>query len=73
MFNFMGSGRAKMLANPFLLNPSGAKVPAAGSDLDPIAPVYDQDFKAWLGPFFMGPINTRVERLLLAGMIFEAG
>ena len=62
MFNFMGSGRAKMLANPSLLSPSGAKVPAAGSDLDPIAPVFDQDFKAWLGPFFMGPINTRVVR-----------
>ena len=62
MFNFMGSGKAKMLANPFLLNPASARVPAAGVDLDPIAPVYDLDFKAWLGPFFMGPINTRVVR-----------
>ena len=62
MFNFMGSGKAKMLANPFLLNPVSAKVPAAGAHLDPIAPVYDLDFKAWLGPFFMGPINTRVVR-----------
>ncbi len=62
MFNFMGSGKAKMLANPFLLNPPSSKIPAAGADLDPIAPVYDVDFKAWLGPFFMGPINTRVVR-----------
>ncbi len=62
MFNFMGSGQAVLLANPFLLNPPSAKVPAAGADLDPVAPVYDEDFKAWLGPFFMGPINTRVVR-----------
>ena len=62
MFNFMGSGKAKMMANPFLLNPTTAKVPAAGAHLDLIAPVYDLDFKAWLGPFFMGPINTRVVR-----------
>ena len=62
MFNFMGSGKAKMLANPFLLNPASTKIPAAGADLDPIAPVYDLDFQAWLGPFFMGPINTRVVR-----------
>ena len=62
MFNFMGSGKAKMMANPFLLNPTTAKVPAVGAHLDPIAPVYDLDFKAWLGPFFMGPINTRVVR-----------
>ena len=62
MFNFMGSGKAKMLANPFLLNPISTKIPAAGADLDPISPVYDPDFKAWLGPFFMGPINTRVVR-----------
>ena len=66
MFNFMGSGKAKMLANPFLLNPVSAKVPAAGAHLDPIAPVYDLDFKAWLGPFFMGPINTRVVRRIAA-------
>ena len=62
MFNFMGSGKAKMLANPFLLNPISTKIPAAGADLDPISPVYDPDFKAWLGPFFMGPIDTRVVR-----------
>ena len=62
MFNFMGSGKAKMMAKPFLLNPTATKVPAAGAHLDPIAPVFDLDFKAWLGPFFMGPINTRVVR-----------
>ena len=62
MFNFMDSGKAKMLANPFLLNPTSTRTPAAGAHLDPISPLYDVDFKAWLGPFFMGPINTRVVR-----------
>ena len=66
MFNFMGSGKAKMMAKPFLLNPTATKVPAAGAHLDPIAPVFDLDFKAWLGPFFMGPINTRVVRRSVA-------
>ncbi len=62
MFNFLDSGQAKLVADPFLLNPSSSKVPAAGADLDPVAPIYDLDFQAWLGPFFMGPINTRVVR-----------
>jgi short subunit dehydrogenase-like uncharacterized protein len=29
---------------------------------DPIAPVHDADFSAWLGPFMMSSINTRVVR-----------
>ena len=62
MFNFMGSGQTKLLADPFLLNPGSLGVRAAGADLDPVAPVYDIDFQAWMSPFFMGPINTRVVR-----------
>ena len=72
MFNFMGSGQAKLLADPFLLNPDSPKVRAAGADLDPVAPVYDIDFQAWLGPFFMGPINTRVVRRS-AALLTSAG
>ena len=32
------------------------------SNADPIAPVHDADFSAWLGPFLMSSINTRVVR-----------
>ncbi len=66
--NFMGSDQAKMLADPFLLSPARTKSGSAGSarsalgHQDPTGPSYDVDFKAWLGPFFMGPINTRVVR-----------
>ena len=63
--NFMGSDQAKMLADPFLLSPARAKSGSARSaagHADPTGPSYDVDFKAWLGPFFMGPINTRVVR-----------
>jgi short subunit dehydrogenase-like uncharacterized protein len=62
MFNFMGSDQSDMLADPFLLNPTGALNVAFAAHKDPVAPVCDADFKAWLGPFFMGPINTRVVR-----------
>ena len=60
--NFMGSEQSKMLANPFLLSPDQAKIRSAAGHLDPTGPSFDVDFKAWLGPFFMGPINTRVVR-----------
>ena len=62
MFNFMGSDQAGLLADPFLLNPAGAMNVSLAAHKDPIAPINDPDFKAWLGPFFMGPINTRVVR-----------
>jgi short subunit dehydrogenase-like uncharacterized protein len=69
--NFMGSDQAGMLADPFLLSPGTAtltkskskgKSRSAAGHQDPTGPSYDVDFKAWLGPFFMGPINTRVVR-----------
>ena len=68
LFNIMGSGQSGALADPYLLNPPSGKrgaAPAARTnplDRDPVAPVHDGDFNAWLGPFFMGPINTRVVR-----------
>jgi short subunit dehydrogenase-like uncharacterized protein len=62
MFNFMGSDQAGMLADPFLLNPATADAISSNAHKDPITPLYDADFKAWLGPFFMGLINTRVVR-----------
>ncbi len=62
MFNFLGTDQAKKLAEPFLLNPPIAGARSVVGQQDPVTPVYDADFKAWLGPFFMGPINTRVVR-----------
>ena len=60
--NFMGSEQSKMLADPFLLSPDQAGKRSEAGHQDPTGPSYDVDFKAWLGPFFMGPINTRVVR-----------
>jgi short subunit dehydrogenase-like uncharacterized protein len=66
MFNFLDSDQAGMLADPFLLNLNSQPANAAARSLlghkDPVVPMHDADFKAWLGPFFMGPINTRVVR-----------
>ena len=62
MFNFMGSEQAGLLADPFLLNPAGAMNVSLAAHKDPITPINDADFKAWLAPFFMAPINTRVVR-----------
>ena len=63
--NFMGPEHARMMADPFLLSPESARARAdrtASAHLDPTGPSFDVDFNAWLGPFFMGPINTRVVR-----------
>ena len=62
MFNLMATGKAKEVADPFLLNPPGTQPANAAAHRDPAGPVHDADFKAWLGPFFMAPINTRVVR-----------
>jgi len=62
MFNMLASGQADAVADPYLLNPKGPR-PACGMDVsDPKGPRHDADFHAWLGPFFMGPVNTRVVR-----------
>ena len=62
VFNMMASGQVKALGDPFLLNPPGTRPVNAAVHRDPAGPVHDADFKAWLGPFFMAPINTRVVR-----------
>jgi len=62
LMNALDSGRGRELADPFLLNPPGTAPADAASHADPLAPHHDADFDAWLGPFFMGPINTRVVR-----------
>lgn len=60
--NMMDTGQARALADPFLLNPPDTRPRSTAADADPIAPHRDADFGAWLGPFFMGPVNTRVVR-----------
>ena len=60
--NMMESGQRQRFAEPFLLNPAGSVPTDAAAHADPIAPHHDADFDAWLGPFIMGPVNTRVVR-----------
>jgi short subunit dehydrogenase-like uncharacterized protein len=58
----METGQKAAWDEPYLLNPEGTAPADTGADQDPFAPYWDQDFGAWLGPFIMGPINTRVVR-----------
>ena len=62
LLNIMGSDQAKQVTEPYLLNPKPGRPANSATDPDPVAPRYDAHFKAWLGPFFMSPINTRVVR-----------
>jgi len=60
--NLMEAGQDKLLADLFLLNPPGTAPRNAAEHADPVAPHRDADFDAWVGPFMMGPVNTRVVR-----------
>jgi len=60
--HMLESGKAAALADPFLLNPADSRPVARARDRDPSWSHFDADFKSWLGPFFMGPVNTRVVR-----------
>ncbi len=62
VLNIMASGQASAFADPFLLNPDTGRPRNSSGHADPHRPRFDTDFKAWMGPFFMGPINTRVVR-----------
>ncbi len=62
MMNMMAAGQKRELDEPFLLNPAGTSPADTRAHQDPFAPYWDADFGAWLGPFIMGPINTRVVR-----------
>ncbi len=62
VLNIMAKGQTEAFANPFLLNPEHRKSKTDTAHQDPTGPHRDADFGAWLGPFFMGPINTRVVR-----------
>jgi short subunit dehydrogenase-like uncharacterized protein len=60
--NMLASDAVKEFAQPFLLNPPDTQPEDTKSHEDPMLPVKDPDFRAWLVPFVMGPINTRVVR-----------
>ena len=60
--NMLDSGQARRIEDPFLLNPPGSVPARAGAHADPVAPHLDADFGIWVGPFVMGPINTRIVR-----------
>jgi short subunit dehydrogenase-like uncharacterized protein len=60
--NLMDAGQDRLLADPFLLNPPGTAPRNPAEHADPVAPHRDEDFGAWVGPFMMGPVNTRVVR-----------
>jgi len=61
-FDLHESGEAKASRDPWLLNPTAGRRPPADRDRDPGGASYDQDIGAWVGPFVMGFINTRVVR-----------
>ena len=62
LFNMLNNGQSAQMADPFLLNPLGSRPASPSAHVDPVAPRYDADFSAWLGPFMMSTINTRVVR-----------
>lgn len=51
---------ARILANPYALNPEGEREGPDGRDQQNV--VFDQDAGAWTGPFVMAGVNTRVVR-----------
>jgi short subunit dehydrogenase-like uncharacterized protein len=63
VFNLYDSGQADQLQDPFLLTPGiEHSEEEKARDQDPVLPFYDAEIDAWVGPFFMGPVNTRVVR-----------
>lgn len=66
VMNMIEAGQSKALNDPFLLNPAGSAPKDAAPHRDPLGAYWDADFKAWLGLFVMGPVNTRVVRRSLA-------
>ncbi len=73
LFNMLASGQSAAMAYPFLLNPSGTAPAHAAAHADPIGPRHDVDFAAWLGPFMMSMINTRVVRRSAALLGYAPG
>jgi len=62
MFQMFDSGEARMLSDPFLLNPPGMRPYNGPQHADPSSPQWDDNLGHWLAPYFMGPVNSRVVR-----------
>jgi short subunit dehydrogenase-like uncharacterized protein len=60
-FNLYDSAQSDQVSDPFLLNPPETLTDPQKSQ-DPVMPQYDPEIGAWIGPFLMGAINTRVVR-----------
>ena len=73
LFNMLASGQSQAMADPFLLNPEGVRPDNASEHADPLGPRRDDDFSAWLGPFMMSTINTRVVRRSAALLGYAQG
>lgn len=70
LLNIAEAGELDRLADTFGLNPEGSAPADRRAHADPLAPRHDSDFQAWLAPFVMAAINTRVVRrsVALAGV-----
>ena len=73
VFHMLASGQDQQMADLFLLNPADMRPASAQEHTDPRGPRHDADFAAWLGPFFMAPINTRVVRRSAALLGYPEG
>lgn len=73
LFNMLASGQSAAMADPFLLNPEGTRPANPQMFADPTGPHFDADLAAWLGPFMMAPINTRVVRRSAALLKYAPG
>ena len=57
------AGPAEQARDPFLLSPDIVRTSEdVARNLDPTSTHFDADVNAWVGPFVMGPCNTRVVR-----------
>ncbi len=64
VFNLAETGQLEMTRDPFLLDPDPVSHTAEEliRNADPAGAHYDNDVRAWVTPFLMGSINTRVVR-----------
>ncbi|MGE0104476.1 MAG: trans-acting enoyl reductase family protein [Blastocatellales bacterium] len=63
LFNMYETGQNDRVRDVFLLDPpNGHSRDEIERNQDPTLPHYDEEIGSWVGPFFMGPINTRVVR-----------
>jgi short subunit dehydrogenase-like uncharacterized protein len=63
-FNLIETGAIAIARDPFLLAPDPAAHSAEerARNADPTGVRYDAELQAWVGPFLMGSVNTRVVR-----------